>query len=462
MNQDNETGLPGGAVGAWEHDSILNTRNSQTVGERGPVLMQDSILHEALEIFVNKKIPERPVHVKGFGAFGTFQTVNSMAAYTTLSFLQTPGHQVPVLVRFSLAGGNKGTPDTSRNVRGFSTKFYTDDGVFDLLCNHLPVLFVRDGLRFPEAFTALDPSPVNNLTYPERFWSFVARAPEATHFVTWLYSDAGTVASFRHIRGYGVNTYVWRDHQGARRYVKYHWLPTVGEATIDRHQAGMLAGMNPDIAGQDLYDTIAGGTPVQYGLWVQLMEEQDESTLPYDPLDCTKVWDEQAYPLVPVGLMTLDRNPDNYMEQVEKAAFSPTNLLPGAEFSDDKLLQARANIYGDSQRRRLGQDFRSLPVNHQQNWTPDHIVTGGVGTYVQGPLVREGIRKADDFTQAGQRYRSLSAEGQNHLADNIASELAAVSAETRRTVLGYLSRASAELGERVAAQAAVYSGGGAD
>jgi catalase len=448
---------PQGTSPSWADDRALNTLHSQTVGERGPVLTQDSILHETLETFIHAKILERPVHVKGFGAFGFFQTMQSMREYTKLSFLQIPGQQVPVLVRFSLAGGNKGTPDTSRNVRGFSTKFYTDEGIFDLLCNHIPVFLVRDGIRFPEAFTSLAPSPVNNLIDPERFWKFVARAPEATHFVTWLYSDVGTIRSLRHIRGFGVNTYVWRNAEGVRRYVKYHWIPLTGEEYIDRQDAATLAGTNPDIAGQDLYDTIAAGNPVKYELRVQLMDPRDESSLPYDPLDCTKVWDEQRYPLLPVGLLTLNSNPDNYMEQVEKVAFSPTNLLEGAELSDDKLLQARANIYWDSQRRRLGQNFRSIPVNHQENWSPDEQLTSGSGRYVEGSLVRSELPNPDNFTQAGQRYLSLPPEGQNHLVDNLAADLTAVSTETQSIVLGYLHSASEELGQRVTAQIATYA-----
>lgn len=443
---------------SWANDRVLNTLHSQTVGKRGPVLEQDSILHETLETFIHTKILERPVHVKGFGAFGTFQTMHSMKEYTKLSFLQTPGQQVPVMVRFSLAAGNKGTPDTSRNVRGFSTKFYTQEGIFDLLCNHIPVLFVRDGIRFPEAFTSLAPSPVNNLIDPERFWKFVARAPEATHFVTWLYSDVGTIRSLRHIRGFGVNTYVWRNAEGVCCYVKYHWIPLAGEEYIDRQKAAMLAGMNPDVAGQDLYDTIAAGNPVQYELQVQLMDPRDESSLPYDPLDCTKVWDEQRYPLLPAGRLTLNRNPDNYMEQVEKVAFSPTNLLDGAELSDDKLLQARANIYWDSQRRRLGQDFRSISVNHQENWSPDEQLTSGIGRSVEGQLVRSELPNPDNFTQAGQRYLSLSPEGQNHLVDNLAVDLATVSTEIQSVVLGYLHSASTELGQRVSTQIEVYAG----
>ncbi|SEG72001.1 catalase [Paenibacillus sp. UNC499MF] len=425
--------------------------HSQTVGDRGPVLEQDNILHETLETFVHTKILERPVHVKGYGAFGYFQTAHSMAAYTKLGFLQNVGQQVPVTVRFSLAVSNKGTPDTSRNVRGFSTKFYTEQGVFDLVCNHIPVFSVRDAIRFPESIKAFLPSPVNNLIDPERFWSFVVRAPESTHFLVRLYSDAGTVKSFRHIPGHSVNTYVWRNAGGVRTYVKYHWIPCAGVQGIDRQEAARLT-ENPDVAGKDLYDTLAAGKTVEYGLHVQLMNPGDEARLPFDPLDDTKVWDERQYPLVPVGRLVLNRNPDNYMEQVEKIAFSPSNLLDGAELSDDKMLQGRANIYWDSQRRRLGPDFRSIPVNHQANWLPDSLVTSGSGRYVEGRLMRSDLSKPDDFTQAGQYYRALPPVQQEHLAGNLSADLAGISRETQNIALSYLYQASKELGEKVARQ----------
>ncbi|NQX68317.1 catalase [Paenibacillus alba] len=426
--------------------------HSQTVGERGPVVEQDNILHETLETFVHTKILERPVHVKGNGAFGYFQTVHSMAAHTQLCFLQNPGQQVPVTVRFSLAVSNKGTPDTSRNVRGFSTKFYTEKGVFDLVCNHIPVFSVRDAIRFPESIKAFLPSPVNNLIDPERFWSFIARAPESTHFLVMLYSDVGTAKSLRHISGHSVNTYVWRNAQGIRTYVKYHWVPFAGVQYIDRHEAAKWIAENPDIAGQDLYDTLAAGKTVEYGLYVQLMNPDDEAILPYDPLDDTKVWDEQVYPWQPVGRLVLNRNPDNYMEQVEKIAFSPSNLLEGAELSDDKMLQGRANIYWDSQRRRLGPDFRKIPVNHQENWSPDSLVTSGNGRHVEGRLMRSDLSKPDDFSQAGHYYHALAPVQQEHLVDNLSADLVGISHETQSIVLSYLYNASAELGERVAQQ----------
>lgn len=436
---------------SWQGGS-RPSRYSQTVGERGPILEQDTMLHEKNETFIHETILERPLHVKGFGAFGYFETFNSMAAYTKLCFLQRPGQQVPVAVRFSLAASNRGTPDTSRNVRGFSTKFYTEQGIFDLICNHLPVFTVRDPMRFVETVSAFNPSPVNNLMDPNRFWSFYAKNPEATHFVLQLYSDLGTIKSLRHIPGYSVSTYVWKNEQGVRTYVKYNWIPLAGVQYIDSQEAARLACENPDYAGKDLYDTIAQGVPVEYGLYVQLMNPQDEATLPFDPLDDTKVWDAQQYPLLPVGKMVLNRNPDNYKEQVEKLAFSPSNMLEGAEFSLDRVLQGRANIYTDSQRYRLGPNFRSIPINHQANWKPSDEVTSGTGSYVAGRLERTAPPKGDNFTQPGQFYNSLSPVLQEHLVRNIASDLGAASSELQQIVLGYLAQANQELGERVAWQ----------
>ncbi|MFJ7730144.1 catalase [Neobacillus sp. NPDC097160] len=423
--------------------------HSQTIGSGGPVLEQDGVLHETLQEFIHEKILERPVHVKGFGAFGYFQTIYSMSEHTKLSFLQNSNQTVPVMVRFSLAVSTKGTPDTTRNVSGFATKFYTEEGVFDLVCNHIPVFSIRDAIRFPEFIKASLPSPKNNLIDPDRFWSFVARAPESIHFVVRLYSDAGTVKSLRHIPGHSVNTYVWRNAQGIRKYVKYYWYPFEGVQYIGREEANRLAAENPDYAGKDLYDAIAGGKPVEYGLYVQLMDPKDEANLSYDPLDDTKVWDEEEYPLIPVGKMVLNKNPANFMEQVEKVAFSPSNLLDGAELSDDKILQARANIYSDSQRRRIGAEFRKLPVNQQQNWTPAHQITSGDGRYVEGKLERTSITKHDDFGQAGEFYTRLIQIEKEHLVENLASDLKVISDDIRKKVLEYFNKVSSDLAKRI-------------
>ncbi|WP_144560188.1 catalase [Shouchella miscanthi] len=432
----------------WDQDQPARL-HSQTIGKRGPIIKQDNIEHETLQTFIHEKIRERPVHVKGFGAFGYFETYYSMSLYTSLSFMQQAGTQLPVFVRFSLAVSTKGTPDTSRNVRGFSTKFYAQDGIYDLVCNHIPVFSVRDTIRFPEAIKAFLPSPENNLIDPNRFWRFVARTPESLHFVLRLYSNMGTVKSFRHIPGHSVNTYVWKNTNGERRYVKLAWFPLAGERYIRNSEAVRLAGENPDVAGQDLYDTIKAGGKVEYGLYAQIMDMEIAKDLPYDPLDDTKVWDEQQFPFLPIGKMTLNKNPDDFEEQVEKAAFSPSHLLEGVELSDDKMLQGRANIYWDSQRHRIGSEFRKVPVNQQSNWTPGDLVTSGDGRYIEGIMQRSDIEKQNDYTQPRLFFEALPEKEQEDLILNIGSQLKDVEQDLQQNVLAELNNVSPELSTRI-------------
>lgn len=437
--------------------SCPKTEDSQTAGENGPVMADDVILHETLETFVNEKTIERAVHTKGYGAFGHFTTLQSMKAYTTACFLQNPGRRTRTFTRFSLAVSTKGTPDTSRNVRGFSTKFYTEEGIFDLLCNHIPVFLVGDAMQFPVAIKSLSPSPKNNLTSPLSFWKFFSEHPEATNFVTYLYSDLGTLDNLRCMRTYGVNTYIWKNAKGIRHYVKYHWIPISGQKTIDRKKAVQLAGENPDIAGKDLYDTLAKGKTVSYDLYVQLMNPKDACTLSYNPLDDTKIWDECAYPLIPVGRLTLEKNVEQYQAQVEKSAFSPANLLEGIELSNDKMLQGRSFVYWDAQRRRIGPDFRSVPINHEHNWSPaKSLVTNQEGVCVSGPRQRSRISPADNFSQAGELYQTLSPEQKEHLADNIASELYAVPSSIQKCVLNYFCQSDAGYRSKVQRQIDLY------
>ena len=432
--------------------------HSQTVGENGPVLLQDTALHETLEKFVHEKTVERAVHAKGYGAFGTFAPYRCMRDVTALCFLQEPGQRVPVSVRYSLAAGSRGTPDTSRNIWGFCTKFYTKDGVFDLLCNHIPVFAVRDAIRYPEAIRALSPSPVHNMADPARLWDFVARTPEALHFITWLYSDVGTVKNLRCLRSYGVNTYVWRNVRGQPRYVKYHWVPAEGTEFITHQDAQHLMSIDPDCAGRGLYDTIAAGQPVEYELSVQLMEPEQAEKLDFDPLDDTKIWAGNEFPLIPVGRMTLDRNPENYAAEVEKIAFSPSNLLPGTELSADKMLQGRSFIYHDAQRRRLGPDYREIPINCGGNLECDsgNYVTSGADLTVEGGQVRKDLVKTSDFAQAGEYYWSLDDTGRDHLVDNLAEGLSRAKQDTRNTVLNHVWQADRDFAERLGARIKEY------
>ena len=464
---------------------VSDNQNSLTVGQRGPVLLQDVHLIEKLAHFNRERIPERVVHARGAGAHGYFQVYKNMAKYTRAEFLQDPKKQTPVFVRFSTVVGAKGSADTVRDPRGFAVKFYTEDGNYDLVGNNLPVFFIRDAIKFPDMVHAFKPAPDTNIptasSANSRFWDFISLTPESTHMITWLFSDRGTVKSYRTMEGFGVNTYVWVNEEGKTVYVKYHWKPLAGLETIDRDEATRLAGVDPDIATRDLYDTIASSKAVEYELKVQIMEIADEQKLAFDPLDVTKTWPEDLYPLMPVGKMVLNRNPENFFAEVEQAAFCPASIVPGVELSADKLLQGRAFGYADTQRYRLGANYLELPINRPivpvnnnqrdgamqyapygggtVNYEPNTLadgepkeapVTPGDGYRLEGIKIRQKIALTNDFEQAGQRYRSLSKMDQDHLVDNIVDSLGNANKAIQKRMVENLSKADIELGRSVA------------
>jgi catalase len=425
------------------------------------------------------------VHAKGAGAYGYFQVYKSMAKYTHAKFLQDPKKKTPVVVRFSTVVGARGSADTARDPRGFAVKFYTEDGNYDLVGNNLPVFFIRDALKFPDMVHAFKPAP--DTGYPtsssanSRFWDFISLTPESTHMITWLFSDRGTVKSYRKMEGFGVNTYKWVNAEGEAVYVKYHWKPVEGVEAIDRHEATRLAGEDPDIATRDLHDTIVSGKTVEYELKVQVMEIADELKQSFDPLDATKTWPEDKFPLMPVGKMVLNRNPENYFAEVEQSAFAPASIVPGIEFSADKLLQGRIFSYPDTQRHRLGANYLQLPVNRPMasvdnnqrdgamqyapygggtvNYEPNTLAGGmpreapAIATthdHLEGDMSRRKISKTNDFEQAGRRYRSLSKMDRVHLIDNVADSLGKADKPIQRRMVENLSQADPELGRRVA------------
>ena len=460
---------------------VTDNQNSLTVGERGPVLLQDVHLIEKLAHFDRERIPERVVHAKGAGVHGYFQVYKSMAQYTHAHFLQDPAKQTPVFVRFSTVVGARGSADTVRDPRGFAVKFYTEEGNYDLVGNNLPVFFIRDAIKFPDMVHAFKPAPDTNIPSSNRFWDFISLTPEATHMITWLFSDRGTVKSYRNMEGFGVHTYKWVNAAGKAIYVKYHWKPAAGVQTIDRHEAARLAGEDPDIATRDLYDTIASGGTVEYELNIQIMEIADELNQGFDPLDPTKTWPEDRFPLLPVGKMVLNRNPENYFAEVEQAAFCPASIVPGIELSADKLLQGRVFSYADTQRYRLGSNYLQLPinrpltpvnnnqrdgamqyapygggtVNYEPNTLADgmpHEATATATSHVhlEGAVARQKISLTNDFEQAGQRYRSLSRLDQDHLVDNIVNDLGKADKPIQQRMVNNLAQADPELGKRVA------------
>ncbi|MDO5291478.1 MAG: catalase [bacterium] len=458
---------------------VPNDNNSLTVGSDGPVLIEDVHLHEKLSHFDRERIPERVVHAKGAGAFGYFECCRCMANYTTANFLQAPGQKTKVAVRFSTVIGSKGSADTARDPRGFAVKFYTNCGNYDIVGNNLPVFFIRDAIRFPDVIHSLKPSPDTNIRDPERFWDFVSLMPEAMHMITWLYSDRGTIKDYRHMDGFGVNTFVWVNKQGKRVFIKYHFKTRQGLETINRLEAERLAGENPDISTQNLYHAIACGNYPKWDLAVQILDPCEVECLDFDPLDDTKTWPEDQFPLIQIGTMTLNENPDNFFAQVEQIAFCPGNLIPGVELSADKMLQGRSFSYFDTQRYRLGTNFTDLPVNrpitpvcnNQRdgeatynynpqpiNYSPNSLNNNNPAPYpintpgpknVCGPVVRTPIKNPNDFKQAGEHYLSLTKEERCALCDNIAVELYRCREDIVSRVLCYFSKANEEFGCQV-------------
>jgi catalase len=463
---------------------VSDNQNSLTVGERGPVLLQDVHLIEKLAHFDRERIPERVVHAKGAGAHGYFQVYKSMAKYTCAKFLQDPKKMTPVFVRFSTVVGARGSADTARDPRGFAVKFYTEDGNYDLVGNNLPVFFIRDAIKFPDMVHAFKPAPDTGIptssSANSRFWDFISLTPESVHMITWLFSDRGTVKSYRKMEGFGVNTYKWVNARGKAVYVKYHWKPKAGVETIDRHEATRLAGEDPDVATRDLHDTIASGKTVEYELNVQIMDIADELKQNFDPLDATKTWPEDKFPLMPVGKMVLNRNPANFFAEVEQAAFCPASIVPGIEFSADKLLQGRIFSYADTQRHRLGANYLQLPVNRPKvdvnnnqrdgamqygpygegtvNYEPNTLAGGMpceapaiamAQEHLDGDIERLKISLTNDFEQAGERYRSLGKMDQDHLVDNIVDSLGKADKPIQQRMVENLTRADPELGKLV-------------
>lgn len=460
---------------------VADNQNSLTVGERGPTLLQDVQLIEKIAHFDRERIPERVVHANGTGAYGYFQPQASMAPYTRAGFLQDPSKRTRVFVRFSTVVGSRGSADTARDPRGFAVKFYTDEGNYDLVGNNLPVFFIRDAIKFPDMVHSFKPAPDTNIPSQNRFWDFISLTPESTHMITWLFSDRGTVKSYRTMEGFGVHTYKWINADGNAIYVKYHWKPTAGVATIDRHEAARLAGEDLDVATRDLGETIASGGPVEFELKVQMMDIADEMKYEFDPLDPTKTWPEDTFPLMPVGKMVLDRNPENFFAEVEQAAFCPAAVVPGIELSADKLLQGRVFSYADTQRHRLGPNYLQLPVNrpavevaneHRDgamqyapygngtvNYEPNTLAQGEPheaeaaptsAYHIEADVGRAKIAKTNDFAQAGERYRSLGDTDRDHLIDNIVDDLGKADVEIQRRMVENLRKADAEYGAGVA------------
>lgn len=468
---------------------VADNQNSLTAGPRGPVLLQDVHLIEKLQHFNRERIPERVVHAKGSGAYGTFTVTHDISRYTRAKLFSAIGKTTETFVRFSTVGGERGSADTERDPRGFAVRFYTEDGNWDLAGNNTPMFFIKDPIKFPDFVHTQKRCPHSNLKSPTMMWDFWSKAPESLHQVTMLFSDRGTPDGYRHMDGFGSHTFSLINAAGERVWVKWHFKTQQGIKNLSAADAVRLAGSDPDHAQRDLFDAIAEGRFPRWNVFIQVMSEAEaiawERRTGWNPFDLTKVWPHKDFPRIPVGVLELNRNPVNYHAEVEQAAFSPANVVPGLGFSPDKMLQGRLFAYHDAQLYRVGTNHQHLPVNrprcpvhHQQRdgamagaglddnggaaQNYETVVAGGTspsgfghgdgGWALDGVAGRHDERgTSDDFSQAGNLFRLLPAQEKQNLFDNIAGPLSQVSEEIRQRQLAHFDRADPAYGAGVRA-----------
>ncbi|MCQ8831149.1 catalase [Streptomyces malaysiensis] len=470
--------------------AVDHTDDSLTVGERGPTLMEDFHFREKVTHFDHERIPERVVHARGAGAYGYFEPYESCAEFTRAAFLQDPSVRTPVFVRFSTVQGPRGSADTVRDVRGFATKFYTSEGNYDLVGNNMPVFFIQDGIKFPDFVHALKPEPQNEIptgaSAHDTLWDFVSLQPETMHMMMWLMSDRAIPRSFRMMQGFGVHTFRFVDAQGHGTFVKFHWKPKLGVHSLVWDEAQECAGRDPDFNRRDLWQAIEAGQYPEYELGVQLVPEEDEFNFDFDLLDATKIIPEEQVPVRPIGHMVLDRNPDNFFAETEQVAFHTGNVVPGIDFTNDPLLQARNFSYLDTQLIRLGgPNFSQIPVNqpvapartnhrdgyHQTmihkgtSYSPNSLGGGcpalaGADGYafshyaerVEGHKIRKRSESFKDFySQAALFWNSMTDWEQRHIVEAFQFELGKVDAvHVRERTVEQLAHVDYDLASQVA------------
>jgi len=468
---------------------IYDNQSSRTVGNRGPVTLENYPFLEKITHFDRERIPERVVHARGAGAHGYFEAYGTagdepVSKFTRAKLFQEKGKKTPVFVRFSTVIHGGTSPETLRDPRGFAVKFYTDDGNWDLVGNNLPVFFIRDAIKFPDVIHSLKPDPVTNRQDPQRIFDFMSLTPEAMHMISFLFSPRGIPQDYRHQDGFGVNTYKWYNAEGEGVLVKYHWKTKQGIKSLTQAQASEIQATNFNHATQDLFESIERGDYPEWELCVQIMSDDDHPELDFDPLDDTKTWDEEMFPLLPVGRMVLDRNPKNYFAEVEQVSFGTGVLVDGLDFSDDKMLQGRTMSYSDTQRYRVGPNYLQLPINspkkrvgtNQRDGQMTYFVdTGGENPhvnyepsslgglkeadrggnkdhtpYVAGNLVRQKIDRENNFKQAGERYRSIEQWERDDLVFNLVDALSQCNKDIQERMVGLLRQCDEEYGQRVA------------
>ncbi|KAF7728079.1 hypothetical protein EC973_006717 [Apophysomyces ossiformis] len=458
---------------------VENNQTSLTAGPWGPVLLEDFHTIDKLAHFARERIPERVVHAKGAGAHGYFEVTHDITQLTKAKFLNQVGKRTPVFARFSTVGLERGSPDVVRDPRGFAVKFYTEEGNWDMVGNNTPVFFIRDPGKFPGK-NQTRRNPQTNLTDPDAFWDFLSLVPESVHQVTILFSDRGTPDGFRHMHGYSSHALKLVNESGDYKYVKWHFKTDQGIKNLTAEDQVHLMSRDPDYSTRDLFDAIHHGDYPSWSVYIQVIDPKDAITYRWNPFDLTKVLPQGDFPLHPVGKLVLDRNPENYFAETEQAAFSPSNMVPGIEPSPDRVLQGRLFSYPDAQRFRIGPNFNQIPINRPlrvniyqrdglmsvmgnggslPNYEPNSLhgpsQTGTVSTTftpekVEGFTGRFTYRLTDDdFVQAGDLYRLLSAEERTRLVNNIANHLIGARASVQERQVAHFKRADKEYGDRV-------------
>ncbi len=464
---------------------VGDNQNSRTVTNRGPVTFEDAHLMEKLATFNRERVPERVVHAKGSGAYGKFTLTNSMSKYTKACFLQEAQTETKVFVRFSTVAGERGSADTVRDPRGFATRFYTEEGNYDLVGNNTPVFFIRDAIKFPDFIHTQKRNPQTGVANPIAHWDFISLSPESLHQITTLFSDRGIPASYRNMNGYGSHTFKWVNAQNEAYFVKYHIKTNQGIKNIlTDEEAAKIAGDAPDYHRQDLFNAIENGDYPSWTMYVQIMPFADAANYAIDPFDVTKVWPHADYPLQEVGQLELNTNVENFHQDVEQVTFAPSNFIPGIEASPDKLLQGRLFAYQDAARYRVGVNHNQIPVNQAHAKINNHQrdgqmrVDGNSGSQVnyepnsfsniaESPEDRQSTYELhgmvdsfsysndDDFTQAGNLYRIFDEGEKDRLTTNIANTMNGVPEEIIIRQINHFLKADPDYGKRVATKVGI-------
>jgi catalase len=461
---------------------VGDNQNSLTAGKRGPTLIQDHHLLEKLSHFNRERIPERVVHAKAAGAHGVFTVTNDITKYTKAKLFSEVGKKTEMFGRFSTVAGEKGSADTVRDVRGFALKFYTEEGNWDMVGNNTPVFFIRDAIKFPDFIHTQKRMPQTNLRSHTMWWDFWSQVPESLHQVTILFSDRGIPKGIPYMNGYGSHTYSFFNAKDERFWVKFHFKTSQGIQNMMQKEADRIVGEDPDYHTRQLFEAIERGDYPKWTFKVQIMPEKDAEHYRWNPFDLTKVWPHADYPLIEVGVLELNKNPENYFAEVEQAAFSPANVVPGISFSPCKMLQARIFAYADAHRYRLGVNFESLPINRPRAAQVNNYQRDGHMRFDEngGPSVNYepnsfGGPKADpafkepplkisgdadwydqkrgvdeDYIQPGDLYRLMPPDEKKRLVENIVGSLKQVPNEIQKKMVAHFRKADKSYGDAVA------------